>query len=201
MTASIEFTRINRFLVTAVAATGFALASCPPCYAQESTPVEIEYRFRDGDCFNSTNKKGRNEGAMVECGFVKGRALYGLAGVSLLGFFGQYLSLNDLLFLRVGFTKTRFELAKIERTQFIDSQITDSDWRGALLTSVKFENVNFKNVDLRGAKLNDVTFSNCDLSSVNFQSATFFQVRFRNSKTEGLNLESITQSLVTGLSL
>lgn len=168
-------------------------------FGQATTPVDIVYHFRDGGCFNEKREPGRNAGAMVECGALKGRVSFGLVGVDLFGFFGQFLWIPNLLFMKVRFENTRLELPKFDRTRIVDSTIVSSDWRGALLTGVEFVNTRIQDVDFRGAKLNDVVFSNCDLKNVNFEGATFFRVRFENSRTENLEMNLVTKNLVTGL--
>ncbi len=170
-----------------------------PALSQETTPIDINFHFRDGGCFNDQRERGRNSGAMVECGGLKGRVAFGLYGVDLNGFFGQYLWMQDLNFMKVRFHNTRFELAKIEHTKITESEIFHSDWRGALINKVKFEKTRFQNTDFRGVKMNDVTFKDCDLTNVNFEGATFFRVRFHNTRTEKLNMNLVSKSFVSGL--
>lgn len=170
-----------------------------PAKAQVTTPVDIVYHYRDGGCFNDQRERGRNAGAMVECGALKGRVAFGLAGVDLVGFFGQYLYIPNLLFLKIRFANTRLELAKFDQTKISDSEVTSSDWRGALMNGVEFDNTRFKDVDFRGVKLNNVTFRNSELKNVNFEGATFYRVRFINTRTENLNMNFVSKSFVSGL--
>jgi hypothetical protein len=195
---------MSGFYYLSKAFLGAAIVSAftsPHAMAQITTPVDIVYHYRDGGCFNDQRERGRNAGAMVECGALKGRVAFGLAGVDLVGFFGQYLFIPNLPFLKIRFANTRLELAKFDRTKISDSDVTNSDWRGAVMNGVEFDNTRFQDVDFRGMKLNDVTFRNCYLKNVNLEGATFYRVRFINTRTENLNMNFVSKNFVSGLSL
>lgn len=91
---------------------------------------------------------------------------------------------------------SQVELALVRRTTFVDTKLVGTDFSGATLTDVVFENCILRLTSFRMATLSRVRFDGCTIDDVDCYDATLTDVDVTASRLTDMNVDQVDATRV-----